>query len=144
MLTATVTTYLIYVTLSVAVAIWVGRNLRRHGSVFLTEGHETNRNLHEALSHLLVVGFYLVSFGAICFILKIDRPVTDTQNSIEMLSTKLGTVLVVLGAMHFLVLIALSAARKQAAFEHRPYPRMNISRDLARTDETPIVPNAFE
>jgi len=65
----TVATYLVYVVLCVAVAIWVGRTLRRYGIIYLTEGHEEKRGLQEALSHLLMVGFYLVSFGVICFVL---------------------------------------------------------------------------
>lgn len=115
----TVVTYLVYVALCVAVAIWVGRTLRRYGIIYLTEGHEEKRGLQEAMSHLLVVGFYLVSFGVICFVLKVDHDVIDAKASIELLSTKVGTVLVFLGALHFTVLIGLAGSRKQASAEER-------------------------
>ncbi len=132
----TVATYLVYVALSVAVAIWVGRTLRRYGTIYLIEGHEEKRGLQEALSHLLVVGFYLVSFGVICFVLKIDREVSDTKTSIEILSTKVGTVLVFLGALHFLVMVGLAVARKQAASEHRLNHWRKLTRELpAKADD---------
>lgn len=143
-MTTTVATYLVYVVLCAAIAIWVGRALRRYGSIYLTEGYEANRDLHEAVSHLLVVGFYLVSFGVICFVLRVDRAVVDTQASIEMLSTKLGTVLVILGAMHFLVLVALSSARKQAAIESWPDIQNALARDKAAKTDGPLVPDVFE
>lgn len=142
-MTDTVITYLAYVTLSVAVTIWVGRTLRRHGAVYLTDGREESRSLHEALSHLLVVGFYLVNFGVVCFVLKLDRAVSDLQTGIEMLSTKVGTVLVVLGALHFIVLAALAGARKQAGIEHRADHRMKLTRGMIGTNDA-IVADAFE
>ena len=40
-----VVTYLVYVVLCVAIAIWVGRTLRRYGTIYLTEGHEERRAL---------------------------------------------------------------------------------------------------
>lgn len=113
----TVVTYLIYVLLCVTVAVWVGRTLRRYGIIYLTEGHEVKRGLQEALSHLLMVGFYLVSFGVICFVLKHDREVIDAKASIELLSTKVGTVLVFLGVFHLVVLVGLAGSRKQATAE---------------------------
>lgn len=110
----TVFTYLVYVVICVTVAIWVGRTLRRNGIIYLTEGHEVQRALQEALSHLLMVGFYLVSFGVICFVLKHDREILDAKGSIELLSTKLGTVLVFLGAFHLVALAGLARSRNQA------------------------------
>lgn len=143
-MTDTVISYLAYVVLCVGVTIWVGRTLRHHGSVYLTDGHEENRSLHEALSHLLVVGFYLINLGVICFVLKVDRAVADMQASIEMLSTKVGTVLLILGGVHFVVLVALAGARKQAAIEHRANHRLNIGREVMGHGRTTLVPDAFE
>lgn len=127
----TVVTYLVYVLLCVAVAIWVGRTLRRYGIIYLTEGHEEKRGLQEALSHLLMVGFYLVSFGVICFVLKHDRDVINAKASIELLSTKVGTVLVFLGVFHLVVLVGLAGSRKQATAE------ANLKHWRKITHETP-------
>lgn len=135
----TVVTYLVYVALCVAIAIWVGRTLRRYGTIYLTEGHEENRALQEALSHLLIVGFYLVSFGVICFVLKVDRDVIDAKTGIELLSTKVGTVLVFLGVLHFVVLIGLAGARKQASAEQRLVHLRKVARDLPTLDSADSV-----
>jgi hypothetical protein len=131
----TVLTYLIYVTLCVAIAIWVGRTLRHHGIIYLTEGHAERRALQEAMSHLLVVGFYLVSFGVICFVLKHDREVMDAKASIELLSTKVGTVLVFLGAFHFIVLVGLAGSRKQASAEERLKHWRALTRETPKADD---------
>ncbi|MFM9965099.1 MAG: hypothetical protein ACKV2Q_28195 [Planctomycetaceae bacterium] len=135
----TVVTYLVYVALCVAIAIWVGRTLRRYGTIYLTDGQEENRGLQEALSHLLIVGFYLVSFGVICFVLKVDRDVIDAKAGIELLSTKVGTVLVFLGALHFAVLVGLAGARKQATAEQRLVHLRKVARELPTLDPADSV-----
>ena len=130
-----VVTYLVYVVLCVAIAIWVGRTLRRYGTIYLTEGHEERRALQEAMSHLLVVGFYLVSFGVICFVLKHDREIMDAKTSIELLSTKVGTVLVFLGVLHFVVLVGLAGSRKQASAEERLKHWRKLTHETPGTDD---------
>ncbi len=111
------TAYLTYLALCVGITIWVARTLRTHGRVFLTDGHEEHKELTEALSHLLVVGFYLVNLGVICFALKSDSHVHEAQGAIELISAKVGTILVVIGAMHFIILAVFSSVRQ--GNEHR-------------------------
>lgn len=82
------------------------------GRAILTDGQEENKELSDSLSHLLVVGFYLVSLGVICFAIKIQGTPADVRTALELLSTKVGTVLVVLGAMHFLILAVFAKVRK--------------------------------
>lgn len=139
-MTTTVATYLAYAVLCVSIAVWVGRTLRRYGSIYLSEGREVNRDLYDSLAHLLVVGFYLVSFGVICFVLRVDRAVADTQAGIETLSFKLGTVLVILGGIHFCVMLALSSARRQANIDAWSTGRI----DRSETSGTFPNPEAFE
>ena len=104
-------------------------------TIYLTEGHEERRALQEAMSHLLVVGFYLVSFGVICFVLKHDREVMDAKTSIELLSTKVGTVLVFLGVLHFVVLVGLAGSRKQASAEERLKHWRKLTHETPGTDD---------
>jgi hypothetical protein len=111
------TVYLIYLALCIAITVWVARTLRKHGHIFLTDGLDEHKALSEALSHLLIVGFYLVNFGVICFALKSDQVVNDAQHIIELVSAKVGIILVVVGAMHF-VLLAVFASVRQGN-EHR-------------------------
>lgn len=103
--------YAAYLAVCVGITIWVAQTLRKQGRVVLTDGHETGKDLSDAFSHLLVVGFYLVNLGVISFYLKIETHASDTQTAIELVSTKVGTILVVLGAMHFVIVATLARVR---------------------------------
>ncbi|MDZ4687398.1 MAG: hypothetical protein SH850_20190 [Planctomycetaceae bacterium] len=104
--------YLTYVALCVGITVWVARTLRTHGRVFLTDGHDEHREVTEALSHLLVVGFYLVNFGVISFALKSAQQASTIPTAIELLSSKVGLILLVVGAMHFVILITFASVRR--------------------------------
>jgi hypothetical protein len=116
-------TYVAYLLITIGITVWVARTLRGNGVVFLTHSGR-DAPLADALSHLLVVGFYLISFGAISFVMKSHERVSDVQTGIELLSTKVGVILVALGMMHFLILMVFSGIKhheddRQAAAERR-------------------------
>lgn len=69
----------------------------------------------DAVNHLLVVGFYLINVGFIAFTLRCGDKPTDLQSMIELLSTKLGVVLLVLGAMHFFNMFNFDKMRRKGA-----------------------------
>ncbi|WLD11458.1 hypothetical protein [Planctellipticum variicoloris] len=126
-------TYLIYLGLCVAITIWVARTLRRNGVTFLTRvgnDAEPDAVLADALSHLLIVGFYLVNLGVISFLMRSEQRVVDAQESIELLSSKVGMILVVLGAMHFAVLAVFAAVRNHATVDDRPPLRRHSVSEL--------------
>lgn len=125
------TVYLTYLALCVAITVWVAHTLRKHGHVFLTDGLDEHRTLSEALSHLLIVGFYLVNFGVICFALKSDSIVNDPQHIIELVSEKVGTILVVIGAMHFVLLAVFSSVRQGNEHRKQLHNRRSTLSELA-------------
>ncbi len=102
----------IYLIACVSITIWVARNLRLHGKVYVTNGKDENPGLVDAISHLLIVGFYLINFGLISLALKYGGNVENTQAAIELLSTKIGGVLLGLGCMHFVILMIFAGMRK--------------------------------
>ena len=105
-------TYLAYLVLSVGITVWVARTLFKGGRVFLVDAFRNNEALADSVNRLLVVGFYLVNIGYVTLALKYgDKPDTLAE-AIEFTSTKVGLVLVVLGAMHFLNLYLFSRMRK--------------------------------
>lgn len=110
----TVSTYLIYLTLTVPLTVCVGRTLYRHGRVFLLDVFEGDESLAGAVNHLLVVGFYLLNLGYVSLALKLSAPVDNAQQSIEALSSKVGVVAVVLGVVHLFNLYVLNALRRRA------------------------------
>ena len=105
--------YLIYVVLCVGITIWVARTLKTHGPVFVTDGSEDGHTpVVKAMTHLLVVGFYLINFGIISFALKHSESIVDVRGAIEALGTKVGTIVVGIGCMHFVLLAIFSGMRR--------------------------------
>lgn len=118
----TTITYLIYLAISFALTIWVGRTLFKNGQVFLIDVFSGDEKLAGAVNHLLVVGFYLLNFGYVSLALKVGLPLLDATTAIEALSVKIGKVLVVLGILHFLNLFIFSRIRRRAQVENAPLP----------------------
>jgi hypothetical protein len=112
---STVSTYLVYVALTVPLTVWVGSTLYRNGRFFLIDVFKGDEGLAAAVNHLLVVGFYLLNLGYVSLTLKLSDPVLNTQQSIEALSVKVGLVSVVLGVVHLFNLYALNSLRRRAA-----------------------------
>jgi len=109
-------TYLIYVAVSLAVTIWVGQSLHGNGRVFLVENFQGREKLADSVNHLLLVGFYLVNIGFVCLALRYGDKPTDLVGAMEFLSTKIGIVIVVLGAMHFFNMRMLVHFRQSPIF----------------------------
>ena len=110
-MTIGLSTYLIYLALSIALTIWVGRTLHKNGRVFLVDVFHGNEALADSVNHLLVVGFYLINMGYVSLALKLGYEINNTQEGIEALSVKIGMVLIVLGLMHFSNLFVFSCLR---------------------------------
>lgn len=121
-MTWTVSTYLIYLAISTALTVWVGRTLSRNGRVFLVDVFAGEEGLAGAVNHLLVVGFYLVNFGFVSLFLRLGRGVADARAAIEALSAKEGVVLLVLGAMHFTNMYVLNRFRRRGMAPRRTVP----------------------
>ena len=118
----TVVTYASYLLLSVSVTIWVARTLHKNGRVFLVDSFLGNEQLADSVNHLLVVGFYLVNIGFVTLALKYGEKAGNLPGAIENLSTKVGLVLLVLGAMHFVNLYLFSKMRKRALLRNARPP----------------------
>jgi len=118
----TVWLYLIYITISIALTVWVAQTLHKNGRIFLVDVFAGNEPMADSVNHLLVVGFYLINLGYVTLALKTDTPPVDTQQIIENLSGKVGVVLLVLGGMHFFNLFVFSRMRKRSLQVQMPPP----------------------
>jgi hypothetical protein len=128
-MTIGISTYLVYLAISIALTIWVARTLHKNGRVFLVDVFHGNENLADSVNHLLVVGFYLINFGYVSLALKLGYAVSTAQEGIEALSVKVGMVLLVLGGMHFFNLLIFSRMRRRSQIRHNDHP--------------PVAPDAF-
>jgi len=107
-----VATYLVYIGLSVTLTIWVARTLHKRGAIFLVDAFHGNRELADSVNHLLVVGFYLINIGFVSLALKTADVIGTSRAAIELLSDKMGMVLLILGGMHFFNLYVFSRIRR--------------------------------
>jgi hypothetical protein len=112
--------YVAYLVVSLAATVWVARTLRRNGRTFLIDAFHGNTELADFVNHLLVVGFYLINVGYVALALRTTAQVADARAAMELVCDKLGLVLIVLGAMHFLNLYVLSRLRQRGQAELRP------------------------
>ena len=96
-----------------AVALWVGWTLHRSGRVFPLEVYQGNGYLADLVNHMLYVGAYLVSIGFATLAIKIGTGSAsrDMGGGIQVMNTKVGLVLLVLGGSHYLNLIMSSGLR---------------------------------
>jgi hypothetical protein len=108
--------YVIYVVLSVALTVWVANTLSRHGRIYLADVFR-NEKVGGAMNQLLVVGFYLVNLGFAALWLQTNDRVSTLRDELQMLSTKLGTVLLVIGALHLLNLVIFSRIRRNVLLQ---------------------------
>ena len=121
--TALVLTYAAYLVISFTLTIWVARTLHKNGRIFLVDTFLGNAGLADSVNHLLVVGFYLINIGYVTLALRQGEKPEDLPTAMEILSTKIGLVLLVLGAMHFLNLYVFTSMRRRAeARKHLPPP----------------------
>lgn len=114
--------YLVYVGMTFALTIWVARTLHRNGRIFLVGAFHGDEKLADSVNHLLVVGFYLINIGYVSLALRYGARPVDLQTAIELLSTKVGLVLLVLGGMHFTNMLVFSRLRRRGLRELAPPP----------------------
>ena len=116
--------YIAYLAISLGVTIWVATTLHRNGRVFLVEAFRGNTELADSVNHLLVVGFYLVNIGYVTLALRTSQALHSTRDAIELVSDKIGVVLLVLGLMLFFNLYVFNQLRKRSRPERfgSPFP----------------------
>lgn len=118
----TLMSYVVYLVISLGVTIWVAHTLKHNGEAFLLDAFKGNERLAKSINHLLVVGFYLINVGYVSLVLRLPREPKLVHEAVELLSGKLGVVLIVLGVMHFFNLYIFSRYRTNALNKHRNPP----------------------
>lgn len=111
--------YAAYLLITITVTIWVARTLFRNGKLFMVDIFHGNKELAEAVNNLLLVGFYLINIGYAVYTLQVVADVNSVRAVIEILSLKIGAIILILGCMHFLNMFIFFRLRKRALIEKR-------------------------
>ncbi|MGA8109073.1 MAG: hypothetical protein WB974_06540 [Acidobacteriaceae bacterium] len=112
--------YFSYLAISIVLTIWVARTLHSSGRIFLLDAFHGNAELADSVNRLLVVGFYLINIGYITLALKTTDPLANFREVIELESTKIGVVLLILGGMHFFNMFVLARMRRRSMASPMP------------------------
>jgi cytochrome c biogenesis protein CcdA len=107
-------TYALYAIISLSLTVWVAQTLHKNGKIFLVDAFHGNKEMADAVNHLLQVGFYLVNVGFVALFLRFGDTPTDAVTSVEYISTKIGIVLLALGGMHFFNMFNFANMRSKA------------------------------
>lgn len=107
-------TYICYLAVTISLTVWVATTLFKNGKVFLLDIFHGNKELSDSVNNLLLVGFYLVNLGYAVYTLSVAEQITTARALIEVLSLKVGWIILVLGAMHFLNLFIFFRLRSKA------------------------------
>src|SRR5688500_11722821 len=105
------TTYLVYLSLSIGLIFLVAGNLHRRGRILLVDSFRGNEAVADSVNHLRRIGFYLLSIGYVTVVLPWGKEPDDMLETTEHLSWKLGVLLLLLGVMHTISLWKLTWMR---------------------------------
>jgi hypothetical protein len=114
--------YFIYIVASVLLTVWVGDTLHRNGRPFLVSVFKED-GMADSVNRLLVIGFYLVNFGAAAILINTGGPPPTVADMLKQTVTRIGVVLLVLGFMHFNNLLILRSIRRR----DKPMPPLNYN-----------------
>lgn len=119
---AVIMTNLLYVTISLALVGIVGRALSRSGRAFLGVMPGGQDGAAEAISRLVVVAFYLLSLGFIALTMQVWSHVGNPAQALQLVSVKLGELLLVLSVLHVLSTMVFGRLRRARSWPTRAGP----------------------
>lgn len=126
--------YIAYLIICLTVTVWVAHTLHKNGRVFLVDAFHGDTALADSVNHLLVVGFYLINVGYVSMALTTTQQVASLRQTFELVSDKVGLVLLVLGGMHFFNLFVFSRIRKRS----RPGPSYPLRQATTPVAQSPV------
>ena len=98
--------YALYLCVSIALTIWVARTLSQTGRIFLVRCFGQDQELADSTNRLLVIGFYLINLGFICY--RLGNWPLGPVDLVATLGTRIGVTLLTLGLMHFINMLMIA------------------------------------
>jgi hypothetical protein len=109
-----VTVYVLYLLVSIGLTVLSAATLARSGKIFLTHVFQGDEPLGQAVSRLFVVGSCLLNLGFVILAMRSSAAIHDTRQAIELLSVKLGEVMLIIGLLHVISVLILTRIRRRA------------------------------
>jgi|SRR5687768_9310571 len=109
-----VAAYLVYLPVALVLTWLVARTLFRNGIIFMRDIFFGREDIARATNSLFKSGFYLLNIGFALYILQIYHVLTGVQDTIEVLSSKIGGFSIYLGIMLFLNLYLFFRGKRVA------------------------------
>lgn len=100
-------TYLFYFLILLFVVLYVGMVLYKGGRQFLLNTFSGNETVADAVNKFLLAGYYLTNIGYTVIALKIWEKVESPTQLLNVLSLKVGAIVLTLGIMHFINILSL-------------------------------------
>ena len=129
-------TYLLIVTIGFVLTIIVGQILMRSGVGFLRDVFD-DPDVAQSMTRLLGVGFHLVALGFMALLSTWD-PITVT-NTVQLVVTKVGGVLLFLGILHIGTLFALTRVRNNGRAQRMAASLRGGRRPQDKRDQTKVI-----
>jgi len=121
--------YSIYIPVTIALSIWIAKNLHQNTKAFLIERFKNNEVLATSTNNLIQTGFYLIAFGYSFMNMSVRSnghfnnfqqwiydPLASVQATIEELAMKLGGFTLILGLLlfaNFFIMLLIQKPKKQ-------------------------------
>jgi hypothetical protein len=106
--------YFIYLPVTILLTWLVAHTLFKNGIVFMRDIFFGREDIAKATNSLFKIGFYLLNIGFALFILRIYHVLSGMQDTIEVLSSKIGGFSIYLGFMLFLNLYLFFRGKRAA------------------------------
>ncbi len=118
----TILAYSIYLPIGTFVTYWVGKSLYKNGRLYLQQIFQQNEQLIDPINKVLLTGYYLLNVGYVFVLMVQQLPIYTYDHLIEVLSSRVGIILVSLGGIHFfnLAVLYLISRKNQEQIIHKP------------------------
>jgi hypothetical protein len=113
-----VAAYFIYLPIALLLTWLVAETLFKNGLIFMHDIFFGREEIAKATNSLFKIGFYLVNIGFALYILKIYNDLTGMQDTIEVLSSKIGGFSIYLGIMLFINLYLFFRGKRVSKQKH--------------------------
>ena len=110
--------YFIYIPIALTLTSVVAHHLFKNRLIFMRDIFFGREDIAMATNSLFKIGFYLLNIGFALFILRIYTALTGTQETIEVLSSKVGGFSIYLGVMLFFNLYLFFRGKRVAKQRH--------------------------